>query len=48
MRWFEDQFISVRAFMESGGPVLWAIAFTVFFMWLLIVERALFYQTGLP
>ncbi|MEM7610093.1 MAG: MotA/TolQ/ExbB proton channel family protein [Pseudomonadota bacterium] len=48
MRWFEDQFISVRAFMESGGPVLWAIAFTVFIMWLLIVERALFYQTGLP
>lgn len=48
MRWIEDQFLSVRDFMEAGGPLLLWIAFTIFVMWLLIVERTIFYNTGLP
>ena len=38
-RWLEDQFLSTRDFMETGGPILWVIALTIFLMWLLIVER---------
>ena len=48
MRWLEDQFLSTRDFMEAGGPLLWWIALTIFVMWLLIVERSLFYRTKLP
>lgn len=48
MRWLEDQILSVRDFMEAGGPLLLWIAFTIFVMWALIVERVLFYNTGLP
>ncbi|MEM7764312.1 MAG: MotA/TolQ/ExbB proton channel family protein [Pseudomonadota bacterium] len=48
MRWLEDQFLSVRDFMEAGGPLLKAIAVTIFVMWFLIVERTIFYRTGLP
>ena len=48
MRWLEDQILSVRDFMESGGVMVWWIALTIFIMWLLIVERTLFYRTGLP
>ena len=48
MRWLTDQFLNVRDFMESGGTMVWMIALTIFVMWLLIVERALFYRTDLP
>ncbi len=48
MRWLEDQFLSVRDFMEAGGPLVWWIALTIFIMWLLIVERILFYNNRLP
>ena len=48
MRWIEDQFLGVRDFMEAGGPLLYWIAFTIFLMWLLIVERVLFYNITLP
>lgn len=47
-RWIEDQFLSTRDFMEAGGPVLWWIAATIFFMWLLIVERLMFFNVTLP
>ena len=48
MRWLEDQFLGVRDFMEAGGPLLWWIAVTIFAMWLLIIERSIFYKIGLP
>lgn len=48
MRWLEDQFLSTRDFMEAGGPLLVWIAITIFIMWLLIVERVLFYRLRLP
>ncbi|MEL7024625.1 MAG: MotA/TolQ/ExbB proton channel family protein [Pseudomonadota bacterium] len=48
MRWLEDQFLSTRDFMEAGGPLLIWIALTIFVMWLLIVERMLFYRLRLP
>ena len=48
MRWLEDQILNVRDFMESGGVMVWWIALTIFIMWLLIVERAIFYRVGLP
>jgi len=48
MRWLEDQFLSTRDFMEAGGPLLTWIAITIFLMWLLIVERSLFYRLQMP
>ena len=47
MQWLIDIFESVRDFMELGGPVLTLIGWTIFAMWVLIVERLIFFQTGL-
>ncbi len=47
MGWFFSAFVSVRDFMELGGPVLTLIGWTIFGMWALIVERMIYYQTGL-
>ena len=47
MQFFVDIFEAIRDFMELGGPVLTLIAWTIFFMWLLIVERLIYFQTGL-
>lgn len=47
MQWFIDAFEAVRDFLELGGPVLVLIGWTIFFMWALIVERLIFFQTGL-
>lgn len=44
---FEDIFLAIRDFMELGGPVLNFIALTIFVMWLLIIERILFFRGGL-
>jgi biopolymer transport protein ExbB len=38
----------VRDFMETGGDVLLAIAFTLFAMWTLILERAWYYRISHP
>ena len=48
MRWLEDQFLSVRDFLEAGGVMMWPIALTIFVMWLLITERIIFFNIGLP
>ncbi len=45
MLWLIDAFESVRDFMNLGGPVLRLIAFTIFLMWVLIVERLVFFRT---
>ena len=38
----------VRDFMETGGDVLIAIAFTLFAMWTLILERAWYFRISHP
>ncbi len=47
MEWFMNAFVAVRDFSELGGDVLTLIAWTIFGMWFLIVERMIYFQTGL-
>jgi biopolymer transport protein ExbB len=47
MQWARDIFEAVRDFMELGGPVLTIIGWTIFLMWVVIIERMLFYRTEL-
>ena len=44
MLWFFDSIEAIRDFMELGGPVLRWIAITIFVMWVLILERLLFFR----
>lgn len=39
MIWFYEAIASIRAFMELGGYVLWAIMLVLFLMWTFIFER---------
>ena len=48
MQWLFDASIAIRDFMELGGPVLYAIALVIFWMWVLIVERIIYFRTGHP
>ena len=43
----QDIILSVRDFLELGGPVLNIIALVIFVMWMLILERLAYFQTGL-
>ncbi len=45
MFWLTDAIEAIREFMGLGGPVLKVIAFTIFLMWSLIVERLLFFRS---
>ncbi len=45
MNWLLDGIEAIRDFMELGGPVLRWIAVTIFFMWVLIAERLIFFRT---
>jgi biopolymer transport protein ExbB len=47
MTWLTDAFEAIRDFMNLGGPVLRMIAVTIFLMWVLIVERMMFFRTGM-
>ena len=47
MHWLADSLEAIRDFMTLGGPVLRAIAVTIFLMWVLIVERILFFRTSM-
>lgn len=47
MQWFVDSFEAVRDFLELGGPVLTLIGWVIFAMWVMIVERLIYFQTGL-
>jgi len=40
-------FESIRDFMELGGPILTVIALLMFVLWILVLERWIFYRTGL-
>jgi len=44
MLWLTDAFEAIRDFMELGGWVLTIIAFTIFVMWALIIERVLYFR----
>ncbi|MSO96857.1 MAG: MotA/TolQ/ExbB proton channel family protein [Rhodospirillaceae bacterium] len=39
-----DLFGAIQRFMERGGPVLYIIGVTTFFMWVLIVERYIYFS----
>jgi biopolymer transport protein ExbB len=39
-----DTYVTIRDFMELGGPVLNAIALTILLMWVLILERVLYFR----
>jgi len=39
-----DAYIAIRDFMELGGPVLNAIALVILLMWILILERVLYFR----
>ena len=47
MDWLTTPFIAVQDFLTLGGDVLTLIAFTIFGMWMLIIERLIFFRTGL-
>jgi biopolymer transport protein ExbB len=40
-----DGYVAIRDFMELGGPVLNVIAGTILLMWILIIERILYFRT---
>lgn len=41
-----EAYIAIRDFLELGGPVLIVIAVTILVMWILIIERALYFRTA--
>ena len=45
MLWLFDSVEAIRDFMSLGGPVLRAIAVTIFLMWVLIIERIMFFRS---
>ncbi len=47
MLWIADAFEAIRDFMTLGGPVLRVIAVTIFLMWVIIIERILFFRTSM-
>ena len=45
MLWLADSFVAIRDFMELGGPVLRWIAVVILVMWVLIIERLLYFRS---
>jgi len=45
MLWLSDAFEAIRDFMELGGPILRWIAITIFAMWVLIIERLMYFRS---
>ncbi len=48
MIWFYDAVASIRDFIELGGDVLYAIAFTLVLMWTFILERLWYFYRVHP
>lgn len=42
-----DAYEAIRDFLELGGPVLQIIGVTILLMWILILERLIYFRTGL-
>lgn len=47
MQYLIDGYDAVRDFLDLGGPVLRAIAVVILLMWVLILERLIYFRTGL-
>jgi len=47
MQFFIDAFEAIRDFLELGGPVLRVIGVNILFLWILILERLIYFRTGL-
>jgi biopolymer transport protein ExbB len=47
MYWLTDAIEAIRDFMSLGGPVLTVIAVAIFLMWVLIVERMLYFRSSM-
>jgi biopolymer transport protein ExbB len=47
MYWLIDSFEAIRDFMNLGGIVLKSIAVVIFMMWVLIVERILYFRSSM-
>lgn len=47
MYWLFDSYEAIRDFMNLGGVVLKGIAVVIFLMWVLIVERLLYFRTSM-
>ena len=45
MLWLADSFEAIRDFMELGGSGIAWIAITIFVMWVLILERLLYFRS---
>jgi biopolymer transport protein ExbB len=42
-----DAYEAIRDFLELGGPILRLIAVIILVMWILILERLIFFRTGM-
>ena len=47
MLWLADALEAIRDFMTLGGPVLRVIAVTIFLMWVIIIERMIYFRTSM-
>ena len=47
MQFLIDAYEAIRDFLELGGPVLRLIGIVILVMWILILERLIFYRTGM-
>ncbi len=45
MLWISDSFVAIRDFMELGGPILRWIGVVYFLIWVLIIERILYFRS---
>ena len=48
MFWITDIYEAINDFLFLGGPVLRWIAVTIFLMWVLIIERFIFFRKEMP
>ncbi len=48
MQWLFDAWVAIRDFMELGGPVLNVIALVILWMWVLIIERVIYFRQAHP
>ena len=47
MQFLIDAYEAIRDFLELGGPVLRVIGFNILVLWILILERLIYFRTGL-
>ena len=47
MLWLTDSYEAIRCFFELGGPILGVIAVTIFLMWILIIERLVYFRLSM-